>query len=89
MDFEDAQREIDKIQMMLKEARESGAPGATGSAVFELERIMFRKVGELEAAKTEARDAHAMSFESILFAPDENEEAEESTFSSIYAAHSR
>jgi hypothetical protein len=71
MDFEDAQREIDAIRKTLNEAKNSPALGPNDPAVIELERIMVIRVAELEAAKTEARDAAIL--EDTLFAPTEEE----------------
>lgn len=87
MDFEYAQKEIDSIQTILEVAKTSAALGPNDPAVIELERILIRKVGELEAAKTEARDA--ILFEKVLFAPNDSEDTEESLFSSTYAVRAR
>jgi hypothetical protein len=50
MDFDDEQRQIDSIQRMLKEAKESAALGPSDTAVIELKGILIRKVEFLEAA---------------------------------------
>lgn len=81
MDFENAQKAIASILSMLKEAKESAALGPNDPAVVELERIMIRKVGEIEAAETEARDE--LSFENLFFAPNDLDEAEAPALSSI------
>jgi hypothetical protein len=69
MDFEDAQREIDAIRKTLNEAKNSLALGPNDPAVIELERIVVIRVAELEAAKTEARDAARL--ESAIRLPQE------------------
>jgi hypothetical protein len=61
MDFVDAQRQIDAIMKTLNEAKNSSALGPNDPAVVELERIMLTRVAELEAAKTEAREARPKS----------------------------
>src|SRR6516225_1877142 len=50
MDFDDEQRQINHIQRMLKEAKESEPLGPSDPAVIELERVLIRKVEFLEAA---------------------------------------
>jgi hypothetical protein len=50
MDFDDEQRQIDSIQRILEEAKESAALGSSDPAVIELERILIRKVEFLERA---------------------------------------
>ena len=57
MNIAAAKTEIDAILNVLEEAKRYSGLGPHDPAVLELERIMLRKVAELEAAKTEAVQA--------------------------------
>ena len=65
MNLKHAQRQIDSIRNALQKAKNSGMLPPNDPALVELERIMLKKVGELEAAKIEAEGTPG--FENLLF----------------------
>lgn len=68
MDIGYAQRQIDSLQETLKKAKESAVLAPNDPGILELERIMLRTAGELEAAKAEARNEDSCAH---LFFPDD------------------
>ena len=66
MNIEDAQRQIDSLSNALRKAKESPMLSSNDPSLVELERIMHRKIEQLEMARTE--EHNAAEFERLFFA---------------------